>query len=225
MKIYAHRGFSGKFVEGTRTAYEAAIEIGADGMECDIRLTRDGELICFHDRTLERLAGKDGIVSRMTINEIQERFDVLKFDELMDIAIKGMVDLLVETKHPVRTGGKVERKVIAALEARAQEINEAGIRILIMSFSFLVVLRARRRYPHVGYVVKKPWRLRFIPTNIVALGFWLVDKKPELLEKLRDKEVLVWTLNEVEDLQRAKSLGLTEIITNFPDRALEVFRS
>ena len=225
MKIYAHRGFSGKFVEGTRTAYEAAIEIGADGMECDIRLTRDGELICFHDRTLERLAGKDGIVSRMTINEIQERFDVLKFDELMDIAIKGMVDLLVETKHPVRTGGKVERKVIAALDARAQEINEAGIRIVIMSFSFLAVLRARRKYPHVGYVVKKLWRLRFIPTNIVALGFWLVDKNPELLEKLRGKEVLVWTLNEVEDLQRAKSLGLTEIITNFPDRALEVFRS
>ena len=51
MKIFAHRGFSHKFPEGSRAAYEGAVNAGADGFECDVRLIRSGEVICFHDRT------------------------------------------------------------------------------------------------------------------------------------------------------------------------------
>ncbi|MFM8385055.1 MAG: glycerophosphodiester phosphodiesterase, partial [Actinomycetota bacterium] len=48
MKIYAHRGFSYKYPEATRAAYQGAIEVGADGFECDVRLTKDGIAVCFH---------------------------------------------------------------------------------------------------------------------------------------------------------------------------------
>ena len=50
MKIFAHRGFSHKFPEGSRAAYEGAVNAGADGFECDVRLIRGGEIICFHDQ-------------------------------------------------------------------------------------------------------------------------------------------------------------------------------
>ena len=52
--IVAHRGASTDRAEHTRAAYELAIEQGADGLECDVRLTRDGHLVCIHDRTVNR---------------------------------------------------------------------------------------------------------------------------------------------------------------------------
>ena len=55
-KIYAHRGASADFPEHTRAAYEAAIHQGADGFECDVRLTRDSIPILWHDPTMERIA-------------------------------------------------------------------------------------------------------------------------------------------------------------------------
>lgn len=224
MKIYAHRGFSGKFPEGSLTAYQGAIDIKADGMECDIRLSKDGKLLCFHDATTDRLTGKPGRVSKLTYSEINSRVPTLLFEELLQLAIENRMDLLVETKHPVRSGSRVESQVIDLLLENEKKIVASGIRVVIMSFSFLAVLRAKRRYPNVGYVVKSAWRLNFLPSNIVAIGFFLVKKNQRLIEKLRDREVLVWTLNEREDLEYARELGLQNIITNFPDRAQEVFK-
>ena len=224
MKIYAHRGFSGRFLEGSQAAYQGAIEIKADGMECDIRLSKDGKLLCFHDATTNRLTGKSGRVSAMTYAEINSLIPTMLFEELLDLAIKNKMDLLVETKHPVRSGGRVETRVIDLLLENQEKIAASRIRVLIMSFSILAVIRAKRRYPKVGYVVKRAWRLHFLPSNTVAIGFFLVKKNQRLIEKLRDREVLVWTLNEREDLEYARELGLHNIITNFPDRAQEVFK-
>ena len=73
MKIYAHRGFSGKFPEGSKSAYEAAVKAGADGFECDIRLTKDGIPICFHDRNTKRITGRKGYVARLTLTQIDRK--------------------------------------------------------------------------------------------------------------------------------------------------------
>jgi len=71
MKIFAHRGFSGKFPEGTRVAYEAAIKSKVDGLECDIRLTRDLVPVCFHDRNLKRIANNSKSVSNLSLLEMR----------------------------------------------------------------------------------------------------------------------------------------------------------
>lgn len=225
MKIYAHRGFSGRYPEGSLLAYRGAIDIGADGMECDVRLTKDDELICFHDATTERLLGKAGRISKLTLEEINKMSPVLRFEELLELAITNKKDLLVETKHPVIKGGKVESKVIDQLEKNHDRIKSSGIRVILMSFSYLAILRARRRYSEVGYVVKKRWRLNFLPSKIVAVGFFLIKAYPKIINKLENHELLVWTVNEKSDLREAKELGLHNIITNFPDRAQEAFKS
>ena len=71
MKIYAHRGSSGKNPEMTRQAYLAAIEDGADGFECDVRLSKDGEIVCIHDATTNRISGKQLRVSKTSLRELQ----------------------------------------------------------------------------------------------------------------------------------------------------------
>lgn len=71
-EIVAHRGASEHRAEHTRAAYELALQQGADGLECDTRLTRDGHLVCVHDRTVNRTSSGRGVVSTLTLAELAE---------------------------------------------------------------------------------------------------------------------------------------------------------
>jgi glycerophosphoryl diester phosphodiesterase len=208
MKIYAHRGFSGKFPEGSRTAYVKAAEVGADGVECDVRLTKDGVLICFHDATTERITGKQGRVSQLTLAEMRERYDLITLSELLDFVIEKRLHLLIETKHPVAKSRRVEREVLKLLNSKEQEIKANGY--------------LAHRYSDSGYVIKKPWRIRFSPTKLVALGYWLLKEDSALIRILKDRELFLWTVNSREDMKWAESTSSSGLITNLPDVAREV---
>ncbi len=69
--VVAHRGASADRPEHTRSAYELALQEGADGVECDVRLTRDGHLVCVHDRRVDRTSTGSGLVSEMTLTELR----------------------------------------------------------------------------------------------------------------------------------------------------------
>ena len=222
MKIYAHRGFSGKFPEGSRTAYEEAVKIGADGIECDVRFTRDGTLVCFHDATTERITGKRGRVSQLSLAEMRNRYDLITLEELISFAITKKVNLLIETKHPVSKGRKVEREVLRLLDQRKKEIQSSGIRIIVFTFSYWAARYLSHRYTDAGYVIKKPWRIRLSPTKLVALGYWLLKENPVLEKSLIDRELFLWTLNTRADIEWAKATRASGLITNFPDVAKEV---
>ena len=70
--VVAHRGASFDVAEHTLAAYVAAIESGADALECDVRLTRDGHLVCVHDRTVERTSDGHGAVSEYDLSRLQQ---------------------------------------------------------------------------------------------------------------------------------------------------------
>src|SRR5881227_3026458 len=70
--VFAHRGGADALPEHTLGAYLRAIEDGADGVECDVRLTRDGHLVCVHDRRLDRTSNGRGLVSTMTLAQLRE---------------------------------------------------------------------------------------------------------------------------------------------------------
>src|SRR6185437_14586759 len=70
--VVAHRGASASLPEHTLAAYDLALREGADGVECDVRLTRDGHLVCVHDRKLDRTSTGDGLVSTKTLAEMRE---------------------------------------------------------------------------------------------------------------------------------------------------------
>lgn len=225
MKIFAHRGFSHKFPEGTRIAYQAAIDVGADGFECDVRLTKDKEIICFHDRTIERITGKRGVVSRMSAKRVKELTNAIALNELLDLAIKNHKDLLIETKHPVMSGGAIEKRVIALLNLRAAEISAAKINVSLMSFSYLATLRMKKRYPHVIKVIKYPLAVFIRSTIDVAIDIELLRKHPGLLNRLASSRVYVWTVNSREDLRWLKKRAIEGVITDRPKRAIKILLS
>ena len=219
MKIYAHRGYSQKFPEATRTAYLEAVKAGADGFECDVRLTHDKKIVCFHDRTLKRIAGKSDVISKSSLADLQSKIDVLTLEELLDIAISSQKDLLIETKHPVRSGGEIEMKVVSLLESRKTEIERSGIEIIIMSFSFLAVRRLRKIYPNVMKVIKYRVSLWLNSDSQIAVNKDLVVKRMPRLKKLKAKRVFLWTVNDKVDLQAVKQLVGYNIITDCVARA------
>ena len=216
MKIYAHRGFSARFPEGTRAAYEGAVIAGADGFECDVRLTRDNQVICFHDRTIKRIAGVRKAVSRLTAQELHKLVNAITLNELLDIAIEEKKDLLIETKHPVLTAGKIERRVLEILAKRRSEIEEAGIHITVMSFSYLAVRRLRGKYPDIAKVIKYALAARLSREKTVALNIELIQRDPKIMQKMKAEKIFVWTVNTSAGLKCVKDQKIVGVITDKP---------
>ncbi|HET6876849.1 MAG TPA: glycerophosphodiester phosphodiesterase family protein, partial [Jatrophihabitans sp.] len=71
-QVVAHRGASAENAEHTLGAYVAALDEGADALECDVRLTADGHLVCVHDRSVRRTAQQPGLVSSMELSELEQ---------------------------------------------------------------------------------------------------------------------------------------------------------
>lgn len=216
MKIYAHRGFSARFPEGTRAAYEGAVIAGADGFECDVRLTRDNQVICFHDRTIKRIAGVRKAVSRLTAQELHKLVNAITLNELLDIAIEEKKDVLIETKHPVLTAGKIERRVLEILAKRRSEIEEAGIHITVMSFSYLAVRRLKRKYPDVAKVSKYSIPAKMSRSKTVALNIELIQRDPKIMQKMKAEKIFVWTVNTSAGLELLKDKKIDGVITDKP---------
>lgn len=169
-KVYAHRGASAAFAEHTRAAYLKAIADGADGVECDVHLTRDQHVVLLHDANLDRTSTGTGPVSEHTLEELRSldfsswkgaripdayggvADQFLTLPELLDI-LRGAgreIGLAIELKHPSPYGLKLEERVIAVLEQEgwsAEESRLENIQISFMSFDSDSVQRLLQSVP------------------------------------------------------------------------------
>ena len=175
-QVVAHRGSSHEKAEHTLAAYVKALDEGAEALECDVRLTADGHLVCVHDRNLRRTAATPGIVSTMNLAELDEldfaswknpwadlddeapdqdpdAGKVLTLRKLLETVADydRHVELAVETKHPTRYGGLVERRLVEVLGDFGWD--RAGSPARVMSFSRTAVTRVRRLAPELDVVM------------------------------------------------------------------------
>jgi glycerophosphoryl diester phosphodiesterase len=224
MRIYAHRGASGEFAEGSQAAYLAAIEQGCDGFECDVRLTKDKQIICYHDKDAKRLSNLDLKIADTNYDQLKKAINPLKLEQLLDLAIKSKKDLVIESKHPVPTGGEIERAVHKLLKNKNKEINQSGIKIFLISFSFLATLRNKKSLYKSGYLVSKKILARFNPTDLVAANIEIIrsDHSFVLNQIRKGKQVIVWTVNDEDDLKLCQDLGVRAVITDYPARVRKI---
>jgi glycerophosphoryl diester phosphodiesterase len=224
VKIFAHRGFSHKFPESTRIAYEEAVKAGADGFECDVRLARNGEIVCFHDWSTRRISGKFGIISFLTLSELRKLVNIITLSELLDIAIEHKKDLLIETKHPIFESFKLEKRVIELLTKRKEEIERAGITVITMSFSYLAVRRLKQSYPKVAKVIKYRFSALRTRERCIAISIKVLRGNPEVLTKLQGRQIFTWTVNSKEDFRWVAQQNLTGVITDEVESARKELR-
>jgi glycerophosphoryl diester phosphodiesterase len=153
MLIIAHRGAWAEtgLPEQTRASFEAALhEIGADGVECDVRLTADGEVVCHHDATTDRLTRDPRAVAESTLADLRSldwdstteltSRGIVTLAELIDIcrAAARPVVLAIELKHPNPAGTALEAAVLDVLAASGWDASTSTIgevRVSLMSFN------------------------------------------------------------------------------------------
>ena len=221
MLIYAHRGASSDFKEGSKAAYIGAISQGADGFECDVRLTKDKQIICYHDSDTKRLSNIDLKISKSSYKELKEKVDPYLLKELLELAISNKKDLVIELKHPVSTGAMIERLVHKLLKGRQAEIKASGIQISLISFSYFATLRNLKSNYQTGYLVKNSNLIRFNPAPVIALDIKIVRHNPKVIadQHKKGKIVFVWTVNEATDLLLCAKEGVDAVITDKPAQA------
>ncbi|MFF2406053.1 glycerophosphodiester phosphodiesterase [Streptomyces sp. NPDC058092] len=165
IQVIAHRGASDDAPEHTLAAYRKAIEDGADALECDVRLTADGHLVCVHDRRVNRTSNGRGAVSALELSELAaldfgswkdreesespdwdpvpgELTSVLTLERLLELVTETRaagrpLQLAIETKHPTRWAGQVEERLLHLLKRFELDAPPADgpSPVRIMSFS------------------------------------------------------------------------------------------
>ncbi|MDX6251718.1 MAG: glycerophosphoryl diester phosphodiesterase [Kribbellaceae bacterium] len=255
--VVAHRGASEVSPEHTLAAYVRAVEAGADGLECDVRLTADGHLVCVHDRRIDRTSNGHGVLSTMSLQEL-DSFDwgswknpwaelddeaelpnpdltkVLTLEKLLaTVRDAGRpLELAIETKHPTRYAGLVERRLIEMLDrfgwAHPKIGSESPVRV--MSFSWLSLRRMRVMAPGLRTVLlmdRVPLRFRdgSLPTGVSYAGpsLEIVTAHPEYVDRAHKHghQVHVWTVNSQHDIRHCRDIGVDALISDHPELAIK----
>jgi glycerophosphoryl diester phosphodiesterase len=177
--VIAHRGASDEEPEHTLRAYRKAFQHGADGVECDVRLTADHHLVCVHDRKVDRTSDGEGVVSALELARLEEfdwaswktadrpgdtespesdpeRGHLLTLRRLLDTLVdtRQEVVTLIETKHPTRHGNDVENTLVQVLRMFDLDDGDRPGRphVRMMSFSNRALQRVHKLAPRLPLV-------------------------------------------------------------------------
>lgn len=212
--IIAHRGASAVAPENTIAAFEAAIAAGSDGIEFDVRLTRDGVPVVIHDETLYRTHGVRKRVAELSVNQLNE-FEVPSLTQLFELFAANKLILYLEMK---------DKQIRLAEECcRLVEQYHLKDRVIFECFehSALQIVKnidstlrtAALFQPPASFIVK---RALAIEANEIALHHRLTNKRTVERARLADLNVVTWTVDDPAWIKRAKELGIHALITNDP---------
>jgi glycerophosphoryl diester phosphodiesterase len=217
----------------TMLAYENAVKQGADGFECDLRLTKDGVAVLWHDADLKRRADNDAIVSETKFKKLKAIYpQLVTLDQFLDFGITEKKSLLLETKHPVPSRTEIENHVVKKLHKEAKRIEKAGIDITVMSFSWFAVERVKQldRAIALTYLIRETTprlSIKYTSAHSIGPGIAQLRKKPALAQQIKSagKKLNVWTVDDPSDIILCRHLGVDNLITNRPAFAREVLAS
>jgi glycerophosphoryl diester phosphodiesterase len=202
-------------------AYKAAIDDGADGFECDVRITKDNQLVLWHDADMQRIAGFSSRIADSTLSEIKDLYpEAMSLEELLILARDNKKELAIETKHPVPTGSLVEKKVMELINQ-----EKAAADIFVMSFSWLALEKIRMIDPQQKTVALLHDTFsfamrRFTSAANIGPGISALRKRAQLFDDPRN--LFVWTVDDADDMRFCADNGVDVLITNTPSYARSV---
>ncbi len=229
-RIWAHRGASAHAPENTLEAFELARTAGADGIELDVRLDRDGNVVVFHDRDLQRLCGRPGCIEELSAAERKElRVNGAAVPTLEEVFhVLGDLEINVEIKanRPGRNA--------ALVEATANVIRRSGRadQVLVSSFDPFSLLQFYRHLPDIALAflfgadqtlpIRKGWLGRAMGATVLHPEHTLCTADNVKAWHTTGRPVNAWTVDDPLELQRLNELGVDGVFTNDPARALKV---
>lgn len=231
-QVWAHRGASAYAPENTLEAFRLAAGMGADGVELDVQLSRDGELVVAHDETIDRVSDGTGYIKDYTLEELKAftfNRTCPEFKEARIPTLREVYTLLkpsgltvnVELKTGIILYPQIEEKVLKLTAEMGMED-----RVIYSSFCHYSLVRLKELAPEVktGLLYSDGW------IDVAAYGKHRVGvdalhpalyhmQDPELISSAREQglAVHVWTVNEAGYMEQLARLGIDAIITNKPD--------
>ena len=235
-KIFAHRGASGYAPENTLEAFALAITQGADGIELDVQLTKDGIPVVIHDETIDRVTEKKGWVKDYTLEELRafnynrtkpeyKHADIPTMREVFELLKPTGLFINIEIKTGVVFYEKIEEKILALTKEMGMED-----RVCYSSFNHYTVTRIHELKPdaEVGFLYADgPIDMPSygVKHGVNALHPALYNLQYDgFVKECKEKglKLNVWTVNERPYMEMCCQYGVDAIITNYPDIAKEV---
>lgn len=221
--IVGHRGAAGEVIENTLASFERALDAGADMIELDVQMTRDGKLLCFHDWTLERIAGSSVVVEASeaeVVTGIRLAPGGARVPLLRDVleALPESTALNLELKRKRASRRSLARKLLEEIGDRSQ--------ILVSSFDWKLLGELRKLAPELPLApLERRQPLELLEAG-KALGAFSLHCHRNLVTRhfveRADAEgferILAYTVNDEQLAEELLAAGLKGIFTDLPSR-------
>ncbi|WP_313070465.1 glycerophosphodiester phosphodiesterase [Lacrimispora sp.] len=241
-KIYGHRGASHYAPENSMEAFQLAYDMGADGIEFDVQMTKDGYLVVTHDEEISRVSNGSGYVKDFLLEEIiQFQFnrthpefgwvriplleEVLERFAQAEVRTNKEFRFNIELKNNIFSYAGMEEKILKVVKER--NLLE---RTLFSSFSHASMVKLSRLEPEAkvaflyadGIMDIADYVQRY-KVNTVHPAWYRLGNK-DIFEILHERgiEVNIWTVDSGKDIRRFCDMGVDGIITNKPDLGSEI---
>lgn len=239
MKIWAHRGAGGwdkqYAPENTMPAFELALQMGADGIELDVQLTRDGQLVICHDEMIDRTSNGHGAIKAYTLQELRTFnfcsvhpeygfVEIPTLEEFLQFMKKHEFELNIELKTGLAFYEDIEQRTVAM-------VHDYGLddRVIYSSFNYISLqkLRVFCSAARIGILCAADYTMipedtGRIRAEAVHPACSFVNKEYVMQCHAYDIKVRTWTVNRPEKLRELLLEGVDAVITDCPDMAHRV---
>ncbi len=234
--VWAHRGASGYAPENTLAAFQKAIDLKADGIELDVQMTKDGQLVIIHDETVNRVSDGKGEVKNFTYEEIKRLNVNKKYPEYGAVGIPSLEEvyrLIKDTELMINVELKNGIVFYENLEEKVMELTRRmGLeeRVIYSSFNHYSVMKLKKLNPSIeagflyedGHLDMPEYALKH---GVEALHPALYNLQyPNFIQECRERSIKIrpWTVNGIEDMQMLCEQEMDAMITNYPDLGRKV---
>ncbi len=237
VKIYAHRGFTGRYPENTMLAFRKAAELGVDGIETDVQMTKDGVLCLIHDETVNRTTSAKGYIKDMTWEQVKNIdascniFDrhgfcgIPSVEEFLAFVKESGIDVNFELKNSKIYYPYLEEKLLDMIKVFGVEDK-----VMISSFNNASVVKFKKLAPEIecGFLIGGAGiEHAGLYCSEMGVEYYHPEFRSVTPEVKRDCDdygirINTWTVNDRPSLRNMIKLGVNSVITNYPDYALEV---
>lgn len=218
-----HRGAKGHVTENTLESIQKAIDLGVDGVEIDVHLCASGELVVFHDFTVDRMTDGTGEISNFSLKELKK----LKVKSRFQIPTLSQVLLLVSNRCLVNIelkGQNTAKEACRLLEFFVTKKDWDYNNFLVSSFQedlIEAVYKTNKEIP-IGVLshtnLESSLQLaRSISAKSIIVNYTMLTA--DMVSKIKEKhQVIAYTVNNLKPIERIKTYEVDGIITDFPDR-------
>lgn len=237
VQVSAHRGCPKVAPENTLPAFERALTSGADYIELDVQLTKDGELVVFHDDTLDRTTDGKGNLTDYTYPELMRLSAGSWFgkeNEFADVKIPKFTEVLDLVGNDVLLNVEIKNhgNITATAEKVVEILEEYDLKksVYVTSFSYQALKTVKELDPKIktgliAHIAPSTVYTQMDYIDAISVNYLFINQSVVNYAHRSGKKVFVWTVDSITPMKKMISLGVDNIITNRPDKAVEIVDS